>query len=227
MKVALVVPTGLATDASERYVAALTDALATRVELDVVDERRAATVDPQALDRIVYQVFDDEACGFMAPLLRDLGGIAELHSWSLGRLALRAHPALSGDGLAAEWAAVREGGLRARRELARGKRPQELALNRSVVRFADAFFVHEASLGERVIEDRNAATPVGVLPRGPADLAGADALDELADAYVEFLERAPAPRSKKGGSILARVRRELAARRVVAGPGADPRTAER
>jgi len=41
-----------------------------------------------------------------------------------------------------------------------------LALNRSVVRFADAFIVHSDYVRRRVLEERNAATPVGVLHHG-------------------------------------------------------------
>ncbi|NOT28829.1 MAG: glycosyltransferase [Planctomycetes bacterium] len=41
-----------------------------------------------------------------------------------------------------------------------------LALNRSVVRFADAFIVHSRYVAERILEDRNAHTPLGILHHG-------------------------------------------------------------
>jgi glycosyltransferase involved in cell wall biosynthesis len=41
-----------------------------------------------------------------------------------------------------------------------------LPLNRSIVRFADAFIVHSQYVRERILEDRNAPTPIGVLPHG-------------------------------------------------------------
>ncbi len=42
----------------------------------------------------------------------------------------------------------------------------ELPLNRSVVRFADAFIVHSQYVGERILRERNAATPIGVVHHG-------------------------------------------------------------
>jgi glycosyltransferase involved in cell wall biosynthesis len=42
----------------------------------------------------------------------------------------------------------------------------ELPLNRSVVRFADAFLVHSEYVKQRILSDRNSATPVGVVHHG-------------------------------------------------------------
>jgi glycosyltransferase involved in cell wall biosynthesis len=42
----------------------------------------------------------------------------------------------------------------------------ELALNRSVVRFADAFVVHSRYVAERILRERNAHTPLGILHHG-------------------------------------------------------------
>jgi glycosyltransferase involved in cell wall biosynthesis len=42
----------------------------------------------------------------------------------------------------------------------------ELALNRSVVRFADAFIVHSGYVAERIRDERNAHTPLGILHHG-------------------------------------------------------------
>jgi len=41
-----------------------------------------------------------------------------------------------------------------------------LPFNRSVVRFADAFIVHSRYLKDRILRDRNAHTPVGILSHG-------------------------------------------------------------
>jgi glycosyltransferase involved in cell wall biosynthesis len=41
-----------------------------------------------------------------------------------------------------------------------------LPLNRSIVRFGDAFIVHSQSMKRRILEERNAPTPVGVLHHG-------------------------------------------------------------
>jgi glycosyltransferase involved in cell wall biosynthesis len=41
-----------------------------------------------------------------------------------------------------------------------------LALNRSVVRFADAFLVHSRYVAERILADRNAPTPLGIVHHG-------------------------------------------------------------
>lgn len=42
----------------------------------------------------------------------------------------------------------------------------ELALNRSIVRMADGFFVHSDALGHRILKERNAPTPIGVVHHG-------------------------------------------------------------
>ena len=42
----------------------------------------------------------------------------------------------------------------------------ELPLNRSVVRHADSFLVHSRYVGEHVLEDRNARTPMGMVHHG-------------------------------------------------------------
>ncbi len=42
----------------------------------------------------------------------------------------------------------------------------ELPLNRSVVRFADAFIVHSRYVEERILNERNAATPIAVVHHG-------------------------------------------------------------
>lgn len=42
----------------------------------------------------------------------------------------------------------------------------QLPFQRPIVRWADSFFVHSAEVGRRITEDRNAATPIGVIPHG-------------------------------------------------------------
>jgi glycosyltransferase involved in cell wall biosynthesis len=42
----------------------------------------------------------------------------------------------------------------------------ELPLNRSVVRFADAFIVHSEYVKRHIVSDRNATTPIGILHHG-------------------------------------------------------------
>jgi glycosyltransferase involved in cell wall biosynthesis len=42
----------------------------------------------------------------------------------------------------------------------------DLALNRSVVRFADAFICHSRYVAAKILQDRNAETPFGILPHG-------------------------------------------------------------
>ena len=50
----------------------------------------------------------------------------------------------------------------------------QLALNRSVVRFADAFIVHSRYVAERIRAERNAHTPLGILHHGSTDRWRAD-----------------------------------------------------
>jgi len=45
----------------------------------------------------------------------------------------------------------------------------QLPLNRSVVRFADAFIVHSRYVAERIRDERNAHTPLGILHHGSLD----------------------------------------------------------
>lgn len=45
----------------------------------------------------------------------------------------------------------------------------QLALNRSVVRFADAFVVHSSYVADRIRAERNSHTPIGVLHHGSED----------------------------------------------------------
>lgn len=117
----------------------------------------------------------------MAPLVRAVGGTVVLHDWVLFDLTMARYPALGRGGLFGRGLALREGGLgelatyarrlRRRRGPAGGDLSDdrfELPLNRSVVRFADAFLVHSEALKERILASRNAPTPIGVVPHGSA-----------------------------------------------------------
>jgi hypothetical protein len=169
-------------------------------------------------DHIVYQIGNEPQHAFMLPMIRDLGGTVVLHDWALGAPSWAAHPALERGGPSGLLAAWREGGFgTARRYLAhRGELHREdgvrsqLVLNRSVVRGGDAFVVHARDLKDRILIDRNAATPIAVL-----DLA--ENRSRLANEYARFLEVCPAPRSKKRSLIRTMIeasdRRRTAERR--------------
>ena len=271
------------------------------------ETRAASSLVPREYDQILFQLGNEITHGFMAPMVRALGGIVCLHDWVLFDMALAAWPELAHGGLRGHWLALREGGsenlacYRANRQARRracqlpvegwyapesegrwtadggvlrlpagapgtlrlrlrgapgshvqcsdargtvlgevrltdagsvaelaldvaaaevsgtelvlrttgpgvlapdgrrlgcfvvelagrgpggwsalplevtGARVQpidlardrfDLALNRSIVRFADGFFVHSDALGYRIIDERNAPTPIGVLPHG-------------------------------------------------------------
>ena len=66
---------------------------------------------PREYDQIVYQLGNEIAHAFMAPLVRRLGGTVVLHDWVLFDMALAAHPALARGGLKGLALALREGGL--------------------------------------------------------------------------------------------------------------------
>ena len=103
----------------------------------------------------------------MVPIVRALGGAVCLHDWVLFDLAVAAYPALARGGLAGHWAALCEGGP-AQLSVYRANRLDRfnLPLNRSVVRLADAFVVHSELLRRRILDERNAPTPIAVVPHG-------------------------------------------------------------
>jgi glycosyltransferase involved in cell wall biosynthesis len=138
--------------------------------LHAADELR-----PKRFDRILYQLGNVGAHAFMVPMIGTLGGAVVLHDWILFDLAAARWPALERGGLAGHLVALREGGLAALRIYARNRKTSGRALsedrfalpfNRSVVRRADAFLVHSEWMRERILEERNAATPIGVVPHG-------------------------------------------------------------
>lgn len=137
--------------------------------------RAADTLIPREHDHVLYSVAPDAAHGFLEPMLRRLGGTAWLHDWVLLELAFGAHRALERGGWRGRWMAAREGGLgavgayaRRRRALARGEAFERAALplQRGVVRFADAFVVAGEAVRRQILDDRNAPTPIAVVPHG-------------------------------------------------------------
>lgn len=133
------------------------------------DERPLGELTPRDHERILIPIDDDPACAQFVPLLREVGGTVWLHAWSLRALALAHRPALAGAGLSARVAQWREGGLGALRG---GVSP----LNRSVVRFGDAFVVHEEDTRKAILVERNAPTPTSLI-EGDHQLA--EALEAL------------------------------------------------
>jgi hypothetical protein len=157
---------------------------------------------PRAFDQVLYFLEDTPSHAFMLPMIRDVGGVVVLHDWNLGRLALAARPALGRDGLPGQLAAWREGGLRAflehRRHGARSAL-EALPLNRSVVRQADAFVVPHADWRRWILDERNAPTPVAVVPwdRGHA---GGD-IEATGPRFRECLELLPTHRTNRKSLI--------------------------
>jgi len=95
-----------------------------------------------------------------------------------------------------------------------------LPLNRSVVRFGDAFFVHSDYVRGRILEDRNSPTPICVLHHGAENRMRAEdrretrrrmgLSEEWADSFVvtSFGGVQPHKRIDKALAALARARRE-------------------
>jgi glycosyltransferase involved in cell wall biosynthesis len=89
--------------------------------------RGADELAPREFDQIVYQLGNERAHAFMAPLVRALGGTVVQHDWVLFDLALTAFPALARGGLKGHALALREGGLQAARVYARNWRERRHA----------------------------------------------------------------------------------------------------
>lgn len=140
-------------------------------------------LDPLGFDQIVYAVGNSAAHDYMLPLVRKTGGVAALFDWCLADAARAAYPGLRAGGALQRWLTVREGGI---------GRDGEAALNRSVVRFADAFLLPSEELCERVLADRNDPTPTAVFdPRAdPARVA-----ERWSDALAAFPKHRAARRS--------------------------------
>lgn len=155
---------------------------------------------PREHDHVLLVVANEPGCAFLAPLARAVGGTAVLLDWRLPELARAAWPSLDQPGLAGLVRAFREGGaagVRSWREthgmpLGAGPAP---TWNRSIVRFADAFLVPDAETAGRVLDSRNAPTPVEVVPcQAPADEPAARA---AAARWLECLEGFPQARATR------------------------------
>jgi hypothetical protein len=176
-------------------------------ELEGAPTEPVAALLPREHDQVLYLVANEAGCGFMAETVRLLGGAVVLRDWELPELALAAYPALRARGPAGFLRAAREGGLGQARQWARslaGDPEGAPALNRSIVRFADAFIVAEGDVRERILVERNAPTPVAVME--PSDPA------ETAEQYLDVLDRFPRPRSINKRLLVRRIRGELARR---------------
>lgn len=174
-----------------------------------VQSRPASALVPRDFDHVLYLLADRPEHAFMVPLVRELGGCVALHEWSLATLAWAAYPALARGGWRGTIAALREGGPVQARAYWR-REPAGLTLNRSIVRFGDTFLVPTEELRRRVLEERNAPTPIGVVP-WPSDPSGDWA--GVARCYLELLERFPAPRTARKGLVSLRIRERLRERR--------------
>jgi hypothetical protein len=132
--------------------------------------------------------------------------VSRLHSWELRQLARAAYPELAKPGLRAAKRAFGEGGLTAAREHWSDPASTNSPLNRSIVRFGDTFLVRDEALRKQLLDDRNAPTPIGVLP-WPATPEGDWAA--VATAMFKLFERFPPPRTARRGLIGLRVREGL------------------
>lgn len=174
---------------------------------------------PREHDQILYALANERACGFMLPAIRALGGTVLLGGWRLDEAARGAYPSLARAGLRGFRRALAEGGLVQARVWARGAGLSpvgagsiELALNRSAVRFGDAFLVHEQLLRERILAERNERTPIALVPRA---LAGADADPEsIARLYLDALAQFPHARSARRSLVVLAFRARSAARQA-------------
>lgn len=132
-------------------------------------EHPLGELSPRDHERLLVPIADDPACAPFVPLLREVGGTVWLHAWSLRTLAQAHRPALATAGLAGKIARWREGGLGA-------LRGEASPLNHSVVRFGDAFVVHEEETRKAILVERNAPTPTSLI-EGDHQLA--EALEAL------------------------------------------------
>lgn len=120
-------------------------------------ERPLAELLARDHDRILVPIADDAVCAPFLAVLRELGGSVWLHDWSLRRMDWAARPARARVGLLGRLAGFRAGGLAGLRG------DVESPLNRGVVRFGDAFVVHDEETRLAVLHERNAPTPTIIL----------------------------------------------------------------
>ncbi len=171
-----------------------------------VPTRPASALVPKQFEQVLYCVDDAPEHAFMAPLVRNLGGCVALHGWSLRSFAHAALPALARGGWRGLRAGFEEGGLEGAREGWAGTRTGSSPLNRSIVRFGDAFFVREEALSAAILADRNAPTPIAVIPwpeQAEGDWSAA------AQGLFRAFERFPAPRAARKGLVTFQIRERL------------------
>lgn len=195
MRVAYLEPREGADGTNASSTAAIVKALEQYVELErfsapggeFTDSR---SIKPKRFDRILG-VFEN--CGDLVhgmAVMRRLGGVAVLHGWRLDRLAQERSPALGRGGLGGILAALRHGGVREMLAWRTGS-SAELALNRGVVRWADAFMVEHMSLAHKVQDERNAPTAIQMVPVR-IDKSSAEA---VAERWAEALQGLPCHRA--------------------------------
>lgn len=80
-------------------------------ELAGLPTRAAGSLLPREHDQLLFQLGNEISHGFMAPMVRELGGTVCLHDWVLFDMALSAWPALAEGGWRGRWLALREGGF--------------------------------------------------------------------------------------------------------------------
>lgn len=234
MRLALVTTARVEGCAVAQYAGELAAALRALIDVELFVERDRAGIEfggartkpcdellPREFDSVLFEVADDARVAFVAPMIRGIGGAVELHDWNLAHFAQGAFPQLARTGWRSTWSAVREGGLAQALEWRRrGASDSALPpLNRSVVRFADSFITHGATLAHAIAEERNAPTPIGVVDPDGEDVSGAERArqacagrwERVAARYVELLQRFPRPRASRRTLIamrLAELRRE-------------------
>lgn len=213
MKLALVTTAPSIPSPTGARVRSVVPHLAARVELALFVEpgtqggeiaemplRSTADLDPQVFDHIVYAVGNERSHGFMAALVRAFGGTVALDRWDLGELAIGARPELAHGGVRGSWAAWLEGGLAGALryiEVMRAGRalPTDCALNRSVVRHADAFLVGADELRGKILAERNAPTPIALVSWDT------EHPDVLAAQWMEHLALFPSHRARRKSLI--------------------------
>ncbi len=79
--------------------------------LDGLPTRAADDLRPREFDQVLYQLGNEVPHGFMARMVRAVGGTVVQHDWVLFDMALSAFPALSRGGAKGHFLALREGGL--------------------------------------------------------------------------------------------------------------------
>ena len=73
--------------------------------------RPAVELDPRRYDQVLYQLGNEQQHGFMARMVRAIGGTVVQHDWVLFDMAVAAYPGLARGGLKGHVLALREGGL--------------------------------------------------------------------------------------------------------------------